>query len=404
MSDERRPASPGLKWRPRRHGAPVPYWCASPGAIKAGYPVKSVPLKGLSGEALAVRCERLQAEMKEWLGQSAGPQISFDGTFRTLLELYETDPDSSFHDLKPGVQRTYLVYIRRLRAHIGELRLDQCSGADAKRWFKEWRFDPDTGRERLARANMIWSVLKAAVAFGRMKRFAGVRDFREATEDLEFPSPKSRTAAPTAAEVTAVRMAAVAAGAPERALVYSLQFETTLRGWDIIGVWLPMRAKASSVVHAAGTKWVGPMWSAIDERGIIRIRPTKTEDTTAIEVVFDLSVCPMVQEDLARIAQERRQGPLIVDPATDLPYRYQTFLKRWRADFEAAGVDGIWWRDLRAGGVTEGRRSGAAKDDMRKLAGHAREETTDIYDRDMIESHRRAMASRTAFRKQKNGA
>ena len=60
----------------------------------------------------------------------------------------------------------------------------------------------------------------------------------------------------------------------------------------------------------------------------------------------------------------------------------------------------MWNRDLRAGGVTEGGKSGASKDDRRKVAGHAREETTEIYDRDQLEAHRRVMKSRTAYRNQ----
>jgi hypothetical protein len=48
--------------------------------------------------------------------------------------------------------------------------------------------------------------------------------------------------------------------------------------------------------------------------------------------------------------------------------------------------------------VTEGGKSGASKDDRRKLATHADEATTDIYDRDMIEAGRRVMASRVNYR------
>jgi hypothetical protein len=258
-------------------------------------------------------------------------------------------------------------------------------------------------KDRLPRALFVLAVLKAAISFGVARRLAGVRDFQAALAEIEFPGHKRRTHAPTAEQITAAREAAHAAGAPLRALVYSLQFETTLRQWDIIGSWLPMSVQQPSTIHAKGKKWVGPIWSAIDENGIIKIKPTKTEDTTAVEVTFDLSVCPMVQEDLAHIPQEQRSGPLIVDPDTGLPYRYLAFHDAWRADFKAAGLPAtLWNRDLRAGGVTEGGKSGASKDDRRKLAGHAREETTDAYDRDMIEAHRRVMAARSGFR-EKNG-
>ena len=62
----------------------------------------------------------------------------------------------------------------------------------------------------------------------------------------------------------------------------------------------------------------------------------------------------------------------------------------------------MWNRDLRAGGITEGGKAGASKDDRRKLAGHAKEQTTEIYDRESVEAHRRVMKVRKQFR-EKNG-
>ena len=104
-------------------------------------------------------------------------------------------------------------------------------------------------------------------------------------------------------------------------------------------------------------------------------------------------------KELAHIPPSGRTGPLIVHERTGLPYQYQTFNDHWNADFKAAGMPkGMWCRDLRAGGVTEGGKAGASKDDRRKVAGHAREETTEIYDRDQLEAHRRVMKSRVAFR------
>jgi hypothetical protein len=102
---------------------------------------------------------------------------------------------------------------------------------------------------------------------------------------------------------------------------------------------------------------------------------------------------PLTLADLLRV------GPLVVNPATGLPYIRQSWRNAWAADFKAAGLpEGMWNRDLRAGGITEGGRAGASKDDRRKLAGHAKEETTEIYDRDQVEAHRRVMQARKAFR------
>jgi len=360
--------------------------------------VKSANLSKVAWIDIPGRCERLQTEMNLWLQNAPRIKPEYNGTFGSLFTVYETDPESSFQTRKPGVKTSYLVYVRRLKLHIGEVKLDDTDGTDVKRWFKEWRLGED-GVDRLPRARMALSVLKAAVTFGVIRRFRGVADFRIALSAVEFPGLKGRTEAPTAKQIIAAREAAHAAGAPHRALVYSLQFETTLRQWDIIGAWIPLSEKQPSVIHDRNKKWIGPMWSAIDQNGILKVKPTKTEDTTGAEVAFDLSVCPMVQEDLASIPIDKRSGPLIVD-GTGRPYRYQAFHEAWRADFDAAGIPAkVWNRDIRAGGVTEGGKSGASKDDRRKLAGHAREEMTENYDRDMIEAHRRVMASRTSFRK-----
>jgi hypothetical protein len=122
-----------------------------------------------------------------------------------------------------------------------------------------------------------------------------------------------------------------------------------------------------------------------------------------VEVTFDLSVCPMVMEELALIPKSERKGPLIVNETTGLPYRYQTFRLGWNSDFETAGMPkGMWCRDLRAGGVTEGGKAGVSKDDRQKIAGHAKPRQTEKYDRDQVEAFRRTMKTRTSFRRSQN--
>jgi hypothetical protein len=62
--------------------------------------------------------------------------------------------------------------------------------------------------------------------------------------------------------------------------------------------------------------------------------------------------------------------------------------------------EGMWCRDLRAGGVTEGGKAGVSKDDRRKVAGHAKEKQTEKYDRDQVEAFRRSMKTRSNYRAQ----
>jgi hypothetical protein len=398
---QKRPQSPGLKWRDRKSGA-VPYWFADPAAIKAGYPVKSANLSHLvdNAEMLIARAQRLQAEMLRWVSGDRGTPPRFDGTFKSLLEIYQTDPESTYNTtIKKHTALSYATYIRKMTDHIGARRVDECDGRDVRRWFKQWRETSGLGAARMALA-----VLKAAVSFGVVCRTRGCAEFQAILGEMQFEALPSRTQAPTADQIVAIRKAAHAAGRPLSALCYAIQFETTLRQWDVIGQWFDLDDPRPSAVLAYGKKWIGPTWAAIDDKLIMaKVKPTKTEDTTEITVSFDLSVCPMVCEELAQISQEKRVGPLVVNPNTGMPYIRQTWRNAWRADYKAAGIPSdIWNRDTRAGGITEGGKAGASKDDRRKLAGHAKEETTEIYDRDQVEAHRRVMQARKQFR-EKNG-
>jgi hypothetical protein len=400
MSEDQRPVRPGLKWRKRKRGPDVPYWFADPKAVAAGYPVKSANLSVYVDRpaVLTGRAERLQSEMLLWMSGKRRSEPHYDGTFRTLFDLYEREPESSYHELKHDGRRIYGVYIRRLLKHIGGLRIDHVDGGDVKRWFKQWRTDPD-GSDHLPRARTVLAVLKAAVTFGIIKRRAGCEAFGVILSKLEFDIPASRTFAPTAQQIEDARKAAHAAGKPRRALLYALVYDTTGREFDFLGEWLPISDKKPSAVLGYGKKWIGPTWASVDDNLMMKIKPTKTEDTTGVEVTFDLSVCPMVMEELAHIPMSARTGPIIINENTGLPYEYSVFRRGWNADFVSAGLPkGMWCRDLRAGGVTEGGKAGASKDDRRKVAGHAMEKQTEKYDRDQTEAFRRTMKARTKYR------
>jgi hypothetical protein len=402
-SRQDRPKSPGLKWR-KRKGGDVPYWFADSAAIKSGFPIKSRNLSHLIGSPLQIigQAQILQREMLAWMSgdRDGAAQVRYDGTFKALLEIYQTDPESTFNaKIKKHSARSYEVYLRKMIAHIGPRRIDECDGRDVRKWFKQWKDGSGLGAARMALA-----VLKAAISFGIVCRIRGCAEFQAILYELQFERLPSRSFAPTAEQITAARQAARGAGRPLVALAYAIQFETTLRQWDVIGQWVDFDDPRSSAVLGYGKKWVGPTWAAIDKNLILaKIKPTKTEDTTEITVSFDLSVCPMVCEELANIAQASRTGPLIVNPDTGLPYIRHSFQNAWKADFKTAGMPkGMWNRDFRAGGITEGGKAGASKDDRRKLAGHTKEETTEIYDRDQVEAHRRVMRARKQFR-EKNG-
>lgn len=395
--------APGLKYRKRRNGPAVPVWVAAAAAVKAGYEPRTANLSLFVDDPalLKARCARLQAEMLMWLAGRAGQRTIFDGTFGAAIDLYLTDPDSPYHKLKPSSRHPYDVYAGKLKAHIGGRRIDACDGRDVQRWFAVWSdADENGGPRKLAAGRMAATVLKTVMRFGKIARLQACADFKAILDEIEFPALRPRPHAPTAEQVVAARQAAHAAGHHLRAFAYALQFETTLRQWDVTGQWVPLSDPRPSSLLAYGQKWIGPTWSRIDDEMILRLTPTKTEDTSEARVTIDLKECPMVMEELAAIPPELRTGPLIVFEKTGLPYRHWMFRESWRRDATKAGIPAeVWNRDLRAGGNTEGQKAGAAVADRRKVTGHTNERTTaDVYDRDVLEAHRRVARARVKHR------
>jgi len=403
MEEQPQKRPPGLRFNGKR-----PVWRASKAAIAKGFPLKSVHLSQLADDpkALRQRCERLQAEMLSWLnGRKTGVDVIFDGTFRGLLDVYQTDKQSSYHSLKRSSRLPYDVYIRMMRAEIGERLIDNCDGRDVARWFEAWSAPATPGGSRqVAKARMAIAVLKAALTFGIMCRKPGCPEFRAVIDAMRFEGLPARTAVVTADQITAARSAARAQGHPGAALAYAIQFEGAARQWDVIGQWFPLSDPQPSATISKGRKWIGPTWANVDANLILRFKPTKTDKTTAPEVVIDLRACPMVMEELQDVPPAARNGPLIVDRKNGLPYHVDRFVDAWRAAANAAGIPrNVWNRDLRASGTTEARDADAKTDDLKKLLGHTAGSTTTaaVYDRAHLEAHRRIAEARKAHRSKK---
>lgn len=404
--EQNKPQAAGLKWRKRKSGIEVPYWVSCDGSAAINLSVHGVWSEGAfegDGEALAQRCRRLAIE--QVMATQSGDRVVFDGTFGRLIDNYLKDPESDYHTLKPGSLHPYTVYSKKLKQHIGDLRIEDHDGRDVRRWFKIWAGVDDLrdSHAHLPRARFMLTIMKKSISFGVECRMRGCAEFQIVLSALEFPSSKRRKFAPTAADVEAAARAAHEDGSPLRALLYKLQFETTARQWDLIGQWFPLSDPRPSFILHGQRKWIGPTWSNIDKNMILHIVPTKTEDTTEAEGHYDLKVCPMVMAEISCIQLEQRTGPLIIHEATGKPYIYDSFRDCWRRDFAAAELPAkMWNRDLRAGGSTEGSKAGASREDRAKMAGHSVEVQAKVYDRDLLEAHRRVARARTGFRSKNN--
>lgn len=397
--------APGLKWMKRVNGH-VPVWVADERDVAAGYQPKTVNLSflGEDRDLIIAKCNALQTDMLLFRAGHRTQKMEFDGTIRSLLYLYQRHEESPYHQLKPGSLRPYNHYLGRLEHHIGVRRVDGIDGIDIRRWHKQWSSDG----KHLAAAAMVRAVLEAAVSFGVMMRLKGCSDLLETIQAArrKLPQPRPRKAVATAEQVQAARTAAHANGRPSSALAYALAFETTLRLWDVIGQWWPINMGGMSDVldpdHA--TKWFGLRWEDIDDDLVLRYQPSKTEDGSGAEIIYSLTLAPMVMEELAHWPEEKRTGPVIVSEETGLPYRPRIFSQRWTVDRKAANLpNNLWARDLRASGITEGRAGEASTDDAAKVAGHASKATTaKIYDRAVMEAADRFAQARIKSR-ERNG-
>ena len=385
--------TPGLRARKRKGGADALYWCATVEAVKSGFMPRTVNLSMHRDNPvlLSRACRRLDAEQRAWLSGKGRHRNDYDGTFSSLLHRYEKHPDSSFQDLKPSSRRAYIGYLTMLDAAIGKRRVTAVTGVDVLGWYKRWKApDEPGGPEKLAAAAMAAAVLNAALAFGVLDgNRPGCKDLHYAMGLMEFPKPRPRRHAPTADQIEKARALAHEKGHPGLALAYAIQFETTLRLWDVVGQWVPLDSPGISAIVHRGQKWFGLTWADIDENLILRAVPSKTINTTNKEINFDISLCPMVMQELANIPVEARVGPLVKHGKR--PYAGHKTRSVWREIAKEIGLSGMWNRDIRAGGITEARKAGADLDDVSKVAGHSGKAiTARVYDRnDSVESHRR---------------
>jgi integrase len=390
--------APGLIW-----DRDAPIWRASRAAIKAGFPTKRVNLKIFADNeaALVARCYRLTAEQNDWLSGYRERDAPFDGTIRSIINFWQTEPNSPYRQIEASSRHPYDVYARMIAETVGARRIDALDGRDIRRWYAEWLAPlKEGGKPRLAAARMAVVVLKNALTFAVSCRKPGCTELRDILGTIRFAGPRPRIEAPTYIEIIAARKAAHELGHGPAALAYALQFEGAMRQWDVIGKWVPLSDKKPSLIIDGTSKWVGPMWAQIDENMILKYAPAKTRFTSGATVTLDLNMMPMVVEELAQVSAEARRGPLIVNPRTGLPYRNWYFGKVWRQVRKLAGIPNeVWNRDMRAAGITEGRQANAPTDDLAKQAGHSNKRTTArVYDRDRLEAARRVAKARTAHR------
>jgi hypothetical protein len=378
--------APGLTWR-RLKTKMEARWMAAQHLRERGYRPsvvrvwagKSDEMTAHAADHIADTCQRMQADMLAWGRGEVGQVLGFTGTFKSLIECYQTDPDSTYHKLRYQTRFNSASLLRRLMVQHGDEELSIINARALLRWHEGWSKDG-----KVAMAHAFIKQVRTLFGFGftiieskECERLCAV------LHKMRFPMAKPRSEAITAEQAAAIRAKAHAMGPDYRsiAIAQAIQFELMLRQKDVIGEWVPMSEPGTSDVTDGDRKWLrGLRWSEIERKGdgAMILRHMTSKRGKPIEV--DLRDAPMVMEELERIGNLPASGPIIVSGFTGLPFVASEFRRRWRIVADACGVPkSVKNMDSRAGGATEADEAGAAIGAIQAGLTHSSQMTTENY-------------------------
>lgn len=373
--------APGLVWRQRGEKWEA-RWQARTDLVQRGHPLKSVKLWSGAGEPtkedwdwIADRCNELQQEMLVWSRgglPSVGP---FDGTLRSLMQAYKSDPDSPYRKIRYHSRVHYDALMELIGRDHGDKVLADLKARNFLRLHEDWSKD---GKVSVAHAKI--GMLRILFGFGATiledddcAKLSGI------LSKMRFAMAKPRSERLTAEQANAIRGKAHEAGKPSIALAQAFQFELMLRQKDCIGEWVPIREPGVSDIQADGYKWLrGIRWEEIGPDMVLRHITSKRQK--AIEV--NLRNAPMVMEELARLGELPANGPIVVCERDELPWTAPEFRRQWRMLATSCGVPKtVRNMDSRAGAISEATDAGADLEHVRHAATHSNISMTQRYSR-----------------------
>jgi hypothetical protein len=378
--------APGLVWKQRRAGYEARWQCRTDMVAK-GFQIKSVKLWSGAGEPskeewdlIADRCNELQQEMLVF-SRGGLPEVGpFDGTLRSLMRAYKTDPDSQYRKIRYNSRVHYDALMSLIDTEHGDKLLPDLKGRTFSRLHEDWTKD---GKIAIAHAKI--GMLRTLFSFGATLledddcgRLSGI------LSKMRFEMPRPRTERLTADQAVAIRAKAHEMGRPSIALAQAFQFELMLRQKDVIGEWVPLREAGISDVQADGLKWLrGIRWEEIDQNQVLRHVTSKRQKLIEIS----LRNAPMVLEELAyedlrHLGKTPTSGPIVVSEWDNLPWTGPEFRRWWRMVADAAGIPkSVRNMDSRAGAISEATDAGADLEHVRHAATHSNISMTQRYSR-----------------------
>lgn len=368
--------APGLSWNGR-----YAKWKAAQKCVKAGYTLKSYKLPDGSPDdehqmQRAQTCRELTREMLKWWEGESKTYID-PGTWSYLLKRYITDDLSPFQNVAPVTQQNYKWCINRWEEAIGKVRSDATNYERIMAWEAGMK---DNGRST-AYIKRMFTILRIVINYAAMIEQPEAERISGILSRMRVKGTKPRSVYPTRDIVYSIIRTATEAGNHSMALGYVIQFELALSANDVIGRWQKPKEGQDTeggILDGAGNIWSdGITWADIS--GDLSTLTKGRNKTGGDPINYDISGIKPLQDMLAQIPKDKRAGPLIISPRTNLPYKAMSWSHGFNKMMKKAGHEGFQNRDLRAGALSEGQMLGASREQLQGLANHKNGNTTEIY-------------------------
>lgn len=368
------------------------YWRCPRKYLAMGYPVR---LKRLSGEKgddkgliRAAEARALTRQMLGWFG--IVPRGGNGQRWAWVIAAFKSDRYSHYGACKANTRASYDPLLSFWEREIGNLPIGTMTYAramDVRARLEAEGGSSDSVRRRFQMLGML-----ARYARGPLASTDAVAVVNMLSE-LRFEAAPKRTVAPTRAQIRAVIDEADARGWFAFATGLLIQWTYSLRSVDVRGQWLPSDGQGGIV--RGKERWQdGLTWDMLD-RDLTRIEKviSKTAKTMTAPLCFE--VTPELRVRLCLLGNAGRVGPVIVNPATGLPYDRKDWSRLWTTLRDDLGLPPeLRVMDTRAGAITEAKALGLDPYAVRDAAGHMRVETTDHYARARSENANRVVKLR----------
>lgn len=389
--------APGIVVRARKDETFVAFWQARTDLVQAGFLPKVVPLWRGSEPSDADRsfisdtCKAAQAEMLLFSRGGMPETAHYDGTWRTLIACYKSDPDSPFQKLRYRSKQTYSYFLKYIDQDHGPERVQDTRARDFMRWHEQWL------PRGVSMAHGLIGQARGLLTFG-----ATILECEHCTalgtraSKMRFAQGQPREIVLTAAMAEAIRAEAHKRGLASIALAQAIQFELILRQRDVIGEWVPLDEKTPPTTEFyKNMKWTrGIKWEEIDENLVLRHITSKRQK----KIEICLADAPMVVAELAKV-ERKASGPIIVNERTGRPWSVTNFRHVWREIATAAGVPkSVRNQDSRAGGITEATEAEVPMEHIKHAATHSQMSTTERYSRNPAGKASNVLKMRVAHR------